>query len=101
MDVVFEDGKLLCKVNVNLISANVKLLVDKFKNNVEAREDYSLVKMDISGVNNIDSMGITFLIGAYKTVTAKGKKLELAGVSEDVRQLLKIVKLDGLLGITD
>jgi len=99
MDIELKGSVLNCKIEFNLTSTNVRYLVLKMKEELEKYDNYEELDIDISEVKSIDSIGITFLIGVYKTLSGKDKKFKLIGVSDSILQLLKIMKLDEIFEI--
>jgi anti-anti-sigma factor len=55
--------------------------------------------VDFSGVTFIDSSGLAVLIRAMQNVKEYGGKLTLSGVSEDVRPIFEMARLDQLFVI--
>lgn len=94
MELVIENRILKCKVNSNLISKNIKELIVGLKPYIDKTDSFDSYHMDLKEVTGIDSMGITFLIGIYKTLLAQNKAMELEGVSEPMLNLFKIMKLE-------
>ncbi|PKM94475.1 MAG: hypothetical protein CVU84_10430 [Firmicutes bacterium HGW-Firmicutes-1] len=50
--------------------------------------------LNLALTNNIDSAGVTFVIGMYKKMKAIEKNFCVAGANEDVQCLFKLMKLD-------
>jgi len=99
MESIFKNQIVLFKIKTHLTAAYVKDLVIKTKKELEHYQDYQGVEIDLSQAHNIDSMGITFLIGVYKTVSAEGKTFKVLGVSDAMLQLFAIMKLDEIFEI--
>jgi anti-anti-sigma factor len=57
-------------------------------------EEYREVVLDISMVNNIDSTGITFIIGLFKAAANKGKKFFVKGMHPEIYHVFQLIKLD-------
>ncbi len=79
----------------DLVASNVS----GYKSNVEAYLQESLgevdeVVLDLSACNNIDSVGVTFVVGIYKQVTNEAMGFRVMGSSEEIKQLFKLMKLD-------
>lgn len=52
------------------------------------------IVLDLGHVANIDSVGVTFVIGLYKRTEASGRKFSISGASPDILSLFKLMKLD-------
>lgn len=95
MEINIEKNIAYCVLNNNLVAANIKELVDILKSKLEGAEaNYNSVVIDLTNSESVDSMGITFLIGVYKALAAKEKTVSLKGVSDEMLNLFKIMKLD-------
>lgn len=55
---------------------------------------YDELILNLAQTNNVDSAGVTFVIGLYKKMKAIEKRFCVAGASEDVQSLFKLMKLD-------
>lgn len=52
------------------------------------------VVLDLANIKNIDSVGVTFVIGLYKKTIAMNKSFSVSGASEDILSLFRLMKLD-------
>lgn len=52
------------------------------------------VILNLSGVELIDSKGLGFLFNLFSDLAINQKKLQLSGVSPDILQLLKSMRID-------
>ncbi len=60
---------------------------------------YQEVVIDMEKVNYIDSTGITYLIGLYKNLVRKNKKMRIKGARKEIRELFNIVNLTELFQV--
>ena len=93
------EDQLICKITTNLVATNIKPMIEELQEALEQNEGYHLLQLDLSMSKNIDSMGVTFLIGTFKTLLNQGKKMQLVGVSEGMLHLFKVMKLDEIFEI--
>lgn len=56
---------------------------------------------DLSEVSYMDSMGISALMDFHQKLAKLGLKFEVRRPSPKIRQLLKLVRVDGVLNVTD
>lgn len=56
-----------------------------------------LTVLDLSGVPYMDSSGLGAILNGYVSAQKNGRKLVLAGVSDRVRALLQLTKVDTVL----
>jgi anti-sigma B factor antagonist len=65
----------------------------EFQSMVRADQSQALI-IDFTNVPYIDSAGIGALVGAYVTRQNSGRRLALAGVSDRVRDALKVTRVE-------
>lgn len=101
MELKYEGDVLTIILNENLIAPNIKDIVERCNEvTSEVSENIKIICIDLTNTRSIDSMGITFLIGFYKTLAMKNLKLRVTGVSDSIRNLLKVMKLDTVFEIS-
>jgi anti-anti-sigma factor len=88
---IIED-RMVIFLEDDLIAPNVK----GFNHLIEL-DELDEVVLNLGTVENIDSIGVTFVIGLYKSVTKDGLGFAIANATENVRQLFKLMKLEDLL----
>lgn len=87
------DGqKATVKIENDMVASSVEALKIKLKNNLD--EGATQIALDMSLVTMVDSMGIGLLVATHNSLQKLGNKLELLNVSEDIRNLLKNMRLD-------
>ncbi|KNY29561.1 STAS domain-containing protein [Pseudobacteroides cellulosolvens] len=99
MNTMLEGKTLILTPDTDLIAVNVKDLMEFTKSKLEEQADYDEIIIDLSSSENIDSMGITFLIGVYKTAVQKEKKVIIKGASPAMINLFRIMKLDEIFEV--
>lgn len=74
----------------------VASMVEEFKQELKGLLDQGVVHMtiDLGGVEMMDSMGLGVLIAAHNSLKKKESQLTLTNISEDIRKLLKNMRLD-------
>ena len=72
----------------------------EFQNLVRSDSTASLV-LDFTRVPYVDSAGVGALVGAYVRHQKAGHSVTLAGVSERVRNTLKVTQVDNFFTYTD
>jgi anti-sigma B factor antagonist len=55
----------------------------------------------MSGINDIDSLGMGELVGAYATVSNAGGKMKLLNVGGSVRRVLELTRLSTVFEMHD
>lgn len=95
MKKTLEDGIMTLTLQEDLIASNVrdfKSIVEKYLLDDMGKVDE--VILDLSTCENIDSVGVTFVVGVYKQVTNEAMGFRITGSSDEIKQLFKLMKLD-------
>jgi len=83
--VVSFKGKLLGGPDAQIFQDQISSFLEQGKKNII---------IDLSDVKYVDSSGIGNIIKAFSTVKDAGGKLKLSGLSDKIKGVLNIVKLD-------
>lgn len=87
----------------DLIAPNVKNFETQVSGYLLEMESISMEELvlDLSNCENIDSIGVTFVVSLYKNVIREGKNFRVSGSNSDIRQLFKLMKLDEFIDLED
>ena len=97
--VVVKDDVTLIEVGGQLIVGNRQLLKEQVLDRLE-RGDREFI-VDFSKTDYIDSSGLGVLVTLSKKIREQGGQLSLASLSDDLRTLFKLTKLDTLFIFSD
>ena len=97
--VVAKDDDTLIEVGGQLIVGNRQLLKEQVLDQLE-RGDRKFI-LDFSKTDYIDSSGLGVLVTLSKKIREQGGQLSLVGLSEDLRTLFELTKLDTLFIFSD
>ena len=97
--VVAKDDVTLIEVGGQLIVGNRQLLKEQVLDQLE-RGDREFI-VDFSKTDYIDSSGLGVLVTLSKKIREQGGQLSLVGLSEDLRTLFELTKLDTLFIFSD
>jgi len=95
MKKTLNDSILTLSLQGDLVASNVK----NYKTQVEQylldeMGNVDEVILDLTVCENIDSVGVTFVVGVYKQVTNEAMGFRIIGSSDEIKQLFKLMKLD-------
>ncbi|MCK5446488.1 MAG: STAS domain-containing protein [Gemmatimonadetes bacterium] len=93
------NGITIVEVGGELIVGNRHELKEKVIERLEAGDRQFLI--DFTSSSYIDSSGLGVLVSLSKKIRESGGVLRLAGLSEDLRTLFELTKLDTLFQIAD
>jgi len=94
MEKLLQDNKVILKLHEDLIAANVRQYNMSVVELLEQDMAYDELVLDLSETENIDSVGVTFVISLYKTCLSDGKAFRVSGGNDDIIQLFRLMKLD-------
>ena len=97
--VVAKDDVTLIEVGDQLIVGNRQLLKEQVLDQLE-RGDRKFI-LDFSKTDYIDSSGLGVLVTLSKKIREQGGQLSLVSLSEDLRTLFELTKLDTLFIFSD
>ena len=97
--VVAKDDVTLIEVGGQLIVGNRQLLKEQVLDQLE-RGDRKFI-LDFSKTDYVDSSGLGVLVTLSKKIREQGGQLGLVGLSEDLRTLFELTKLDTLFIFSD
>lgn len=91
-------GVLLFKVPQTVFSGNARECGEGFHREWDSRPEVREAVFDFSGTEFIDSSGLGFLIRSHRLVGQRpGAKLTLANLADNVLNVIRVSRLDGLL----
>ena len=97
--VVAKDDVTLIEIGGQLIVGNRQLLKEQVLDQLE-RGDRKFI-VDFSKTDYIDSSGLGVLVTLSKKIREQGGQLSLVSLSEDLRTLFELTKLDTLFIFSD
>ena len=97
--VVAKDDVTLIEVGGQLIVGNRQLLKQQVLDQLE-RGDRKFI-LDFSKTDYVDSSGLGVLVTLSKKIREQGGQLSLVSLSEDLRTLFELTKLDTLFIFSD
>ena len=97
--VVAKDDVTLIEVGGQLIVGNRQLLKEQVLDQLEQGDRKFIV--DFSKTDYIDSSGLGVLVTLSKKIREQGGQLSLVSLSEDLRTLFELTKLDTLFIFSD
>ncbi|MFZ5986437.1 MAG: STAS domain-containing protein [Bacillota bacterium] len=99
MNKLLSDKTLVLQPVTELTADRVRDLVEKAKQFIDDKDDFFEVVLDIRNVKIIDSTGISFVVGLYKSVKKLEKGFRIEGVCTDIQKLFNVMKLDEVFKI--
>ena len=88
------EGKLTMKLEFDLTANNVTKINSNLDALLAENTDFQVFELDMDNTENIDSVGVTLVIGLYKRIKGLQKTFCICGANSDVQNLFKLMKLD-------
>lgn len=101
MEKITQGDSVVLKLQEDLIASNVKQFNLSVMELLEEDEDYDELVLDLDKIENIDSVGVTFVVSLYKTANNEGRQFRVVNSNDDIIQLFKLMKLDEFFDMED
>lgn len=89
------EGNLMKFIIQNdLIAPNVKNMNKVLMDALDQTEGIEEVIVDLNKIENIDSVGVSFVVSLYKNISNEGLEFRIINASNDIIQLFKLMRLD-------
>ncbi|MCK9329151.1 MAG: STAS domain-containing protein [Candidatus Cloacimonetes bacterium] len=95
------DGKILeFQALDNLVASNLEVQTQAIKESFDKYTDLDTVILNLSNVNEIDSMGVNLVVGLYKQTQAKKMTFKVSNASRSIINLFNLFKLTSYFEVT-
>ncbi len=78
----------------DLIAPNVKDMNKVLMDALDETAGIEEVIIDLNKIENIDSVGVSFVVSLYKNISNEGLEFRIVNASNDIIQLFKLMRLD-------
>lgn len=89
------------QLTLDLTANNVPSINKSLETLLPDPSTYDTLDLNFANTENIDSVGVTFVISLYKRVKGLQKVFKVSGASEDVQSLFRLMKLDQFFEMTN
>jgi stage II sporulation protein AA (anti-sigma F factor antagonist) len=94
MEKIIEGNSMKFIIEKDLIAPNVKKMNIVLEKSLKEIDDIDEVVVDLNSIENIDSVGVSFIVSVYKTISNEGLEFRIINASNDIVQLFKLMRLD-------
>jgi len=92
---ISREGNLMKFIIQNdLIAPNVKNMNKVLMDALDETAGIEEVTIDLNKIENIDSVGVSFVVSLYKNISNEGLEFRIVNASNDIIQLFKLMRLD-------
>jgi len=89
-----ENNLMTFIIEKDLIAPNVKKMKEVLNDALSEADEIDEVVIDMNGIENIDSVGVSFVVSLYKNISNEGLEFRIVNASSDIVQLFKLMRLD-------
>ena len=75
----------------DLVASNLEALKDEIQKKIQTAEE--AVVLDLSGIEQADSLGISFVVEVYQSCNAKGLDFSVEGANSNLMKIFNLFKL--------
>ena len=93
------DNGMCLRPKGDLVASTVEGVKRSLLRAIEGAEGQ--VVLDMAQIKMVDSMGITLVLGLYKTCKAQGLSFEVVGLSPDIHRVFKLFNLTKFFQVTE
>lgn len=94
MKITREDNLMKFVIQNDLIAPNVKEMNKLLMEALDETAGIDEVIVDLNKIENIDSVGVSFVVSLYKNISNEGLEFRIVHASNDIIQLFKLMRLD-------
>ena len=94
IEFIKEDNRLICKITEEIVASKIPEMRNVLATYLDNNQVWSELIFDCSQVRTLDSIGVNFIVGAYKKAHSRDKKFKITGCNEPVAKVLKLFRLD-------
>lgn len=92
---ISREGNLMkFMIQNDLIAPNVKNMNKVLMDALDQTDGIEEVIVDLNKIENIDSVGVSFVVSLYKNISNEGLEFRIVNASNDIIQLFKLMRLD-------
>lgn len=100
MDIKIDNQKLVVTLKNNLVASNLDKQQNAAKKALTENPEIELVELDLTNVNEMDSLGINLVVGLYKELSNQSKKFMVTNSSPKIKNLFDLFRLDSYFEIS-
>lgn len=101
MEKIIMDDSIKLTLTEGLTANNVPKFNESLKALIKPNEAFKALILDLGQIDNIDSVGVTFVISLFKKMKNDDKAFKVSGASDDIISLFKLMKLDQFFEMID
>ncbi len=89
-----QDKVIVCKITDEIVASKIPEMRGLLASYLDSNQDWNELIFDCHGVNTLDSIGVNFIVGAYKKAQSSDRVFKILGCNEPVQKVLSLFKLD-------
>ena len=89
-----EDDALRCKINQEIVASKIPEMRNLLASYLDSHQDWKELVFDCRDVKTLDSIGVNFIVGAYKKAYSSNREFRIIGCNNSVYKVLSLFKLN-------
>ena len=89
-----EDGSLICTIQEEIVASKIPEMRDNLASYLDYNKNWTELVFDCRNVKTLDSIGVNFIVGAFKKAQVSKRVFKLTECNHSVAKVLKLFKLD-------
>ncbi len=89
-----EDKRLICEITEEIVASKIPEMRTVLASYLDGNQSWKELIFDCKRVQTLDSIGVNFIVGAYKKAHSADRHFKITGCNEPVTKVLKLFKLD-------
>ncbi len=89
-----EDQKVICIFNVEIVASNIPEMRSILTSYLDNEQSWQELVFDCSNVHSLDSIGINFIVGAFKKANIENHSFKMVGCNDTIVKVIKLFRLD-------
>jgi anti-sigma B factor antagonist len=99
VNITRDQDKLLLKPSGNIVASTVESVRDIVRPAVE--ESTQGVVLDLGDVSQLDSLGVSLVVGLFKSCRSREVDFRIEGASADLMRVFRLFRLDHYFSISE
>lgn len=89
-----EGNSLICTMTEEIVASKIPEMRNVLASYLDYNQDWNELIFDCQKVKTLDSIGVNFVVGAFKKASSANRQFKVVGCNEPVTKVLKLFKLD-------
>jgi anti-anti-sigma factor len=94
IEFTLQDKILTCRITDEIVASRIPEMRSLLGAYLDNHNDWSELIFDCQSVSTLDSIGVNFVVGAFKKAQSSNRTFKITGCNEPVLKVLSLFKLN-------